>query len=72
MSVTVDDLAVRILAHADDAVVRLQSAIFGGRTAGNDLLYDRFAFRSFQRRADPFEIEPHLDLEVLQRVCADM
>ena len=63
----VDEVALFPLPHADDPVLGLEAAIAVGRAAGHDLGDARVAILATERGADAVELEPHADLEVLQR-----
>ena len=66
----VDDVfhrAARALADADDLVFGLQAAVLVGRAARDDVLHDRVAIDAAERGADAVELQPHLDVEVVER-----
>ena len=63
----IDDLAVATLPHAHDPVLRLEPAVLVGGPAGRELHDRRVAVFALELRADAVELEPHSDLEVLER-----
>ena len=54
------------LANADDAVARLELSALGSRSALDDLTNHRVLVFALQHRADAFQRQPHLDVEILR------
>ena len=63
----VDPLAAIALGHGEDSIFQLEMAFLLGGPAADDLLHHRVAVGGLQRSPDPFQLQPHQDIEVLHR-----